>query len=163
MIWVPLISIIYSELYLQWNFWLCNSSESHPQCWLTAVYCIFLVLLSIVLAGNSLPLIYTSPSCWMRWTLKHTEWLYISLLIYTDGFSLLSYFVMSQMSSLTLSLCFRSFYSNKSQNTLCTVHMQRHTTFAELQMHTCTHYHLCSFSFLDFCGFVNMVRKKKLL
>lgn len=84
--------------------------------------------LSFVLSGKSPSLIYIIPSCWMRWILKYTKRLYISLLIYTDGFPLISELAVSPMSTLH-SLYYRNCYCNKSEcicaYTLRIVQMQK--------------------------------------
>lgn len=86
------------------------------------------------------PIIYCScrkqcstytPSCWMRGIRKHMERLHISLLIYTDGFPLISELRLSQRSSLTYSLCCGKCFCKRSQIllvctfTLDTVQMQK--------------------------------------
>lgn len=96
-----ILSVIYSELYLPCNFGL-SMLIIIPKtllCLLTVVYCIFLILLSFVLPGNSPSLSCIIPSCWMKWILKHTKRLHISFFIYTDGFPLISELAVSQMSS----------------------------------------------------------------
>lgn len=98
-------------------------------CLLTAVYCTFLIPLSIVLSGNSPPLICTIPSCQMRWILKQRKRLHTSLLIYTDGFPLISKLKVSQMSSLISTVCIAETASvTKAKITLQTLRMQRHAT-----------------------------------
>lgn len=108
-----LISVIYSCI-----CHIITDYVSLPKAILTAVYSTFLILLSIVLPGNGPPLICAIPPCWKRRTLKHTKRLHISLLIYTDGFSLISEPAVSQMSFLTNSLCYRDCYWKESQDAL---------------------------------------------
>lgn len=144
----------------------CNSSENHPLRLITAVYCIFLILSSIVLPGNSPTFIDAIPSCSMRWILKHTRRLHISLLIYTDCFPLISELVVSQMSSLTHSFYYGNCYCNKSQNlTHLHVHIAYSANTKGMQLkQNCGHMHMQAQPFIliflyGHSGFVHMANQ----